>query len=137
MTVMSANAVAMLGMISTLLLAYGLDYWVQSAKQTASQTFDLIPLMWGAGLANLILAGAFLLLTWVTVIRTNGNKLWAAVFVVTGLLATFSVGLYFALSPGALPFDPLPILTSISHFSLAGAFIAALGLAGLILQRQN
>jgi hypothetical protein len=132
---MSANVVAILGMIITLLLAYGLDYWVQSAKQTASQTFDMVPLMWGAGLANLLLAGAFLLLAWFVALRAKRNRYRAAIFIMSGLLSTFSAGIYFALPAVVLPFDPVPFLVSTSHLSLAGAFIAVLGLASLVQQR--
>ena len=124
---MKSKIIAILGMVATLLIAYGLDYWVESSQHLAERTFNYAPLLWGAGLANLLLVSVFLLLAWLVQVRMDRSKLVASVFFVIGIMANFAIGIWASLPSLAWPFDPTPFLAPTSHLALAGAFILALG----------
>jgi uncharacterized membrane protein len=134
---MKVKLLATLGAVGALGLAYALDDWVVITRRTASRTFeraDMQRLLWGSGLTNLLLASALLLLAALVYGRPGRSRLLAVILIVIGLPAAFFGGLWSTL-PIVWPIDPAPVLGPVSHFNMAGAFIAALGLAALVAPR--
>jgi hypothetical protein len=78
---------ALIGMLITLAVAFGLDYLMRALNYRVAQTFStspLIPLMYP--LSNLILAACLLLLFWYVNFRAARSRFVSITFLVAGLL---------------------------------------------------
>ncbi len=137
---MKTKLLAVLVMLGALLVAYGLDDWVLVSGRVAATTFapaDYQRVIWGSGLASLLVAGLLVLLAWLVLRCVGRSKLLALVCIVTGLLATFPLGVWTSLPGVVWPIDLTPVMGHASRFADAGAFIAALGVAYLLLPKAR
>jgi hypothetical protein len=132
--------IALLVVLGTLVVAFGLDDWVMLTKRTAASSFEpgvRLWLIWGSGLANLPVAGLLILLTWLVLLRTDRGKWLALALIVCGLPPAFVLALWTSLPGVVWPVDPSPVLDHPPLFAVAGAFIAALGAACLLLPTEH
>jgi uncharacterized membrane protein YidH (DUF202 family) len=51
---------ALLNVVVTLALAYGLDRWIEASRRMTAETFQFMPVAWTMTAANVLLAGALL-----------------------------------------------------------------------------
>ncbi len=141
-----------IGTFGTMLIAYGLDRWILSARERGARMLTPTPYLLTSIAADLILAVFLLGLAWLILFRDNRSKV-VAFFV-------FVIGLGFTLFPVVLAdipdvfgflFTPefrflrVTLIYSApnSHLISASAFISMTGLLGLVpfkktwLQRIN
>ncbi len=135
-------------MILTLVLAWGLDMWVNLLRKQALVGFKFTPYVWGIAAANLIIAGLWVYLAWVLLIRMPGSRWVSAVYLIAGLLVTILVALQLTIPEswrGWLLFEEtrmfrLMVMGTIgftSRFTLSAAFICMLGAAGFLVPREG
>jgi len=128
-----SQIVSFSGLVITFVLAYGCDRWVESLRAEMTGTFNISSFLWQTGVANLLLAIALLLLTWYVIFWVNRSKLVSAVFLLVGLAVTFATAMEMSFASTLPPLGIVEFLTPNSHVVYVAAFIAALGLAGLVL----
>lgn len=135
------NAASWLAPPVTVLVAVGLDRWLDTLREEASATFNFAPAAWGALGANLVVAALLLLVAWLVTFRGGRTRGPATLCLILGfLLAVYPW--FFVLVPLDIPSLPaLPFLqdlrammaSSLSSRSLmASAFLVLAGLAGLV-----
>ncbi len=128
---------SLIGMAATLVIAYGVDWGLKSLAETAQRTFVYEPYLWLAGPANLVLAGALVALAWFVIFRAERSKVVSSIFVIVGLLVTFSFAIIIS-AKVLLPIGYLlAFLTPNSHLVYAGGFMAVIGIAGFILKTPH
>jgi hypothetical protein len=120
--------VSIFGLVGALILANGLDRGVNSLKETGVRTFVLTPYLWGAAIANLILACALLGLFWLIFVGHEAGRFAGLVFIIAGLTVTFYPSLARSIPSLHLPLTVGNLVGFDSRFSIAGAFIAAMGI---------
>ena len=129
------------GLIVLLLIARWLDTFAAYARQhmalLVNPPYDAI--LWIPALSSLLLATLLLLLSWFVLTRAPRNVWLAALYLLVGLFLAFSRALYFvpAISGWVPPAFYAPLVSPVSYASLAGSFIAIIGLFMLILPRRN
>lgn len=126
------NAISLIGLVIVFVLAYSFDRWTIALQQTATRPFTIVSFLWLSSIANLILAGALLLLAWFVNFRAVNSKLVSVTFVIIGVLVTFASALIFTTLYTLPPLGIAEFLTPNSRVVFVGALIAILGLAGLI-----
>jgi hypothetical protein len=120
--------VSLIGMLATLLAAYGLDRWLFLSMRLAMKTSNFVYLsVWTLG-AGLALLAVWLVLGWLTLARSRRSLLVSITFLLLGSLFYY----YFHLQ---IFFVWLPYLFSDvrTPLSYSGLFIAFLGLLHLFL----
>ncbi|MGA9397342.1 MAG: hypothetical protein WBV22_03690 [Anaerolineaceae bacterium] len=132
-----SQIVSFAGLGFTFVLAYGCDRWIESLRAELAEMFNISSFLWQTGVANLLLAVALLLLTWYVIYWGNRSKLVSAVFLLVGLAVTFATALEMSFASTLPPLGIMEFLMYNSHVVYVAAFIAALGLAGLILPRRE
>ena len=135
-------------MILVLVLACGLDLWVNMLKRQAFVSLNFVPYVWGIVIANLLMAGLWVYLAWVLLSRMQGGRWVSAVYLVVGLLLTILVATQLSIPEswrdwffyeGTRMFR-LMVMGEIgltSRFTLSAALIGVLGGAGLIMSRKG
>jgi hypothetical protein len=125
----------LLGMLLMLSLSYGLDRMIAGARNAATARLSVAGYQWLVLFANLAFAAGILGVAWLLLTNAGRNRWQAAVFLIVGLAITllptppfWTIGADFS---GAL----FPILQASPHslFGQAGAFLAVLGLAAILL----
>jgi len=124
------------GLVTTFIVAYACDRWVEFLQVQAYRSFVLAPYLWLAGMANLILAIALLLLTWHVIFWANKSRLVSSMFALVGLAFTFAAAFNMSL-PSPLPAGIVEFSTPGSHVLYVAAFVAVIGIAGFILPRRS
>jgi hypothetical protein len=131
---------AVLGMGFTLLVAYGLDRWVQSTRELAFASFSHTDYFINSIIADLLLAFFSLFLAWIVLFRGQKCYLVAGMYLIIG--AAITIFPYFlASTPGEFPFllDPefrvlrITLLYSSPNTRLLtiSTLISVIGLIGL------
>lgn len=124
------------GLIATFALAYGCDRWVEALRAEATQPSTIASFLWQAGIANILLAAALLLLAWFVNFRVNKSRLISSLFVIAGLVITFAVAIEMSFTSTLPPLGIVEFFTPNSHILYTGAFVAIIGIAGFILPEQ-
>jgi len=131
----SAKAIPLTGMVGVLVIAYGLDRWLEVQRKMAAQTLNSVPHYWLWIGANLLIAGSLLALSWLVIFRGDRSRPVASILLIVGLLLTlypvFAVTAYSAFS---VP-EPMRLLAYLLPNSLlahSGAFLAVIGLVSLV-----
>jgi hypothetical protein len=122
-----------LGLVSTLVVSYALDYGVNLIQEYGAENFILIPYLWGSGVANLILAFLLFGLTWLVYIKYPLRRIAALIFALIGLSVTFYPALTASLSAATLPKNVMELF----RFSIASAFIGSLGIVGSLIRKNT
>lgn len=122
-----------LGLVSTWMISYGLDYGVNRLQQNGVENFILIPYLWGNGVANLILAVLLLGLTWLVYIKYPLRRIAALIFAMIGLSVTFYPALAASLPAAMQPKNASELI----RFSIASAFIGSLSIVGLLFGKNH
>ncbi|CAG0926879.1 hypothetical protein TFLX_00244 [Thermoflexales bacterium] len=132
----STQLISLIGLISVLLLAFGLDRAILFLREENSRTFTLGDiLLWAYPLANWVLAICVLMLFWIVVVSGERSKFVAMVFLVVGLPMLFVPLIYF--TPAFAGLNLIDYLLPDKLLYHAGGFIAAIGLLRLILGRDK
>ena len=124
--------ISFVGLVSALILAYGLDHGVNLLKESSVRTFVLTPYLWGATIANLILACALLGLFWLISVRNQLSRFAGLVFIMVGLTVTVYPALARSIPSLHLPLMGGDVVGFDSRFHLSGALVAAMGIVGLV-----
>lgn len=124
--------ISLAGLVIVFFLAYGFDRLIMAFQQAASAAFALSTFLWLSGIANLVLAGALLLLAWYVNIRAARSRLVSVIFIVLGLLVTFTSALIFTFFATLPPLGIYEYLTPYSQVVVAAGLVAVIGIAGLI-----
>lgn len=130
------NLIALIALPVAIGATYGLDRWQNAIRESANETLDVLSILRTTPAVNLLYAVALLALFWLI---TRGPDRWVgAVYLVVGLVMLFYPLLRLStlanLTPSIknlLPFSP-DLFNPVRGVSLAGAFITASGLWGLI-----
>jgi hypothetical protein len=93
--------------------------------------------LWVAGVANLVVAGLLLALAWILHAQPQPRRRVAAVFLVVGLVLTFAAAARFSFSGTFFPLGIAEFLTPDSRIAIVAAFAGALGLAGVLPQKEG
>ena len=128
---------SLVGLVITFVIAFGCDLWIEALRAEMTQTFSISSFLWQAGIANLFLAIALLLLAWYVLFWVKKSKLVLAVFLLFGLVITFISSLEVSLTGILPPLGVVEYLTPNSHVLYAAAFTAILGLAGFVLPERT
>jgi hypothetical protein len=124
--------ISLAGLVVVFFLAYGFDRLIMALQQAASATFALSSFLWLGGVANLVLAGALLLIAWFVYFRAARNILVSVIFMVLGLLGTFTSALIFTFFSTLPPLGIAEYLTPYSRVVVTAGLVAVIGIAGLI-----
>jgi hypothetical protein len=135
--------VSVTGLIGVLGIAWLCDGLMQFLRNQSAVTFTLnYFVFWIFGLVALVLAAAWLLVTWVALIRLPGNFWVSLLYLVCGLFIVFYPALYY--SPAYLPLLCcwLPNIAAIQlgptmYLYSSGGWVAIIGLAGLVLRARK
>ena len=122
-----------LGLVSTLVVSYGIDYGVNFLQQYGAESFVLVPYLWGSGIANLILAFLLFGLTWLVLIKYPLRRISALIFALIGLSVTFYPALAVSIPAATLPKN----INGLFRFTIASAFIGSLGIVGLLFRKNT
>jgi len=131
------NIISLAGLVIMCFLAYGFDRWIAALQQTASSPFAIASFLWLSSIANLILAGALLLLAWFVNFRAVKSKWVSAAFSIIGLLVTFALALIFTAFSTLPSLGIIEFLMPNSRVIFVMAFIAVIGIAGLIPRKSR
>jgi hypothetical protein len=131
------TAISLMGLVAVLFIAYGFDRWIELLRQRGANTFTLTPFLWFAGMANILFAGALLLLVWFVTYRAKRSRLVFSIFAVVGLLITFATAIHFSASVRYFPSSILEYLTPNSRVVYVSALITVTGIAGFVLSRPR
>lgn len=127
-------------LISTVLLllaaAYSLGEITYFLRGIMQRTYNLTPLA-GIAVGNIIFSCALLLAISSIRKQISNSKMVASAYIIAGLIASFSMLIYY-LFPG-LPSSVslISILSPESHISMAGALMVALGLSAFLPTRKQ
>jgi len=121
-------------MLLILFLAYGADRLLEAAEARASETFIRTPIVWLNAVILIVFAIVMLGLAWFTIIRQKMNRSVSWIFLVVGCLIVFLNPIQFSIGISVLP-SWFSKLTTNSFLIQAGAFIAVMGFAGLLVRR--
>ena len=139
-----SRIISISGMLVVLVIAYGFDRAWDALGRYRASTFRVAETLWLNVLIELAFAAAIVFLTWLMLVRYQKDTLTGWVFVIVGLLV-----LWLATPYGYLlrAFMGPPRTSPLSRFSIslmgfgflfqAGAFLAALGAAGLFRRSQG
>jgi hypothetical protein len=132
---------SLLGLMVVFGLAYGLDFWVNTLRETGFRTFQIAPYIQGSILANVVISLAVMVLAWRVLFRERRSQLVAVIFLLVGLMVTLLPVILLNI-PQSSPIlsDPeFRILrvsflysSTISRLQLAGALVVSIGLLGLL-----
>jgi uncharacterized membrane protein len=126
---LSPHLIAVIALVLFLMLAYGFDLLVESLKQANSESSALsIPVLWVYALGELVIAAAFLWLSWY-LLHIPRHRYLPALFLVLGLLVILAPVFYYSPLHSTLG----AALTPSSMFFTAGALSAATGLLALVI----
>ncbi len=133
---------AVAGMLATLALTRWFDYLydVLRTAPTRNVFVGTDAILWLGAATDVIVAGLLLLLTWFVMVKNGGSRFVFVSFLLVGILLLFSFSLQASLS--LLPPSMWQLFTAVmptSPRSLlfhAGAFIAVIGLMGLVVRRR-
>jgi hypothetical protein len=120
------------GLVATFIVAYACDRWVESLRVVATQPFAIASYLWFAGVANLLIAIAILLLLWYVVIRADKSAVVSLVFVLVGLGLTFTPAIEMFVASTLPPLGIMEFLTPNSHVLYVAAFTTIIGVAGFV-----
>ncbi len=132
-------AVAVIGLIMVLGIAYGLDALMAFLVRRNSQTFTLsYVILWSRVFGSLVLAAALLFLFRFVLDRAPRAAWIAALYLIVGLFFALFPVLYYVPALGSwMPQSLIRVLFSLSSYTfLTGSFIAVTGLFMLILPRR-
>jgi hypothetical protein len=120
--------VSLIGMLVTLLAAYGLDRWLFRSMRLAMKTSNFVYLsVWTLG-SGLALLAVWVVLGWLTLARSRRSLLVSLIFLIIGSLiySYYYLQMFFVW----LPYLFTEVRTPLSY---SGLFIAFLGLLHLFL----
>ncbi len=124
------------GLVLTLGLAYGFDRFLAYARNAAAARVSVTAYLWTVSLANVLVAACALGLAWFALRRpAQIRRAWAALFVVIGVIViALPAPPFWSFGPNVPP-SLLYVVQASPHsfFGMAGAFLAVIGLAGLLL----
>jgi hypothetical protein len=129
--------ISLAGLVIVFFLAYGFDRLIMTLQQAASAAFALSSYLWLSSIANLILAGALLLLAWFVYFRAAKSKLISVIFMVLGLLVTFASALIYTFFSTLPPLGIAEFLTPYSRVVVVAGLIAVIGIAGLLPRKSR
>ena len=126
---------SLVGLIVTLIIAYGLDRWLAALKKSAEASFNFATLAWGYTATNLIMAGVLLTLSWFVVFRDR-SKFVSSIFLVVGLLFSVAFPNLIFLFPGKTIIPAASLLGRLIYYAGSNlhftyAFITIIGVVGL------
>jgi len=128
--------ISFVGLLATFALAYGCDRWVEALRTEANQSSTIASFLWQAGVANLLLAAALLLLVWFVNFRAIRSRLISLLYLLIGLAVTFAVAIEMSAVSTLPPLGVVEFFTPNSHILYTGAFVAIIGIAGFILPKH-
>jgi hypothetical protein len=132
-----SKTMSLTGLVCTFLAAYACDRWVESLRAEAFNTFNATgTFLWLAGVANILLAIALLLLAWHVLFRSDKSILISAVFMLVGLGVSFACAIEVSIASTLPPLGIVEFLTPNSHVLYVAAFAVVVGSAGLVLPRR-
>lgn len=132
---------ALYGLAGVLTLAYGLDRWTRSLRETGLVNFKIGPYLWGTTAANLLLAMLIMALAAYILSRPRRSRLVAWLYLLIGLilallpiaLATIPASFSFLWSPSWRTLRiSLMYSAPTSRLTYTSALIAAIGLMDLL-----
>ena len=121
-----SDVLPLIGLVVTLVIVYDFDRWMGTRE----------PIVWVAGLSNLLLSGLLLALWWLMNLENERSKLVAMIFLLVGLLLTFGPPLLPELRL-QLPFSLAFLIEHNTLTRYAGGFVAVMGLVGLFSVRRR
>lgn len=121
-------------MLLVLFLAYGADRLLEVVEVRASETFIRTPMVWLNAVILIVFATAMLGLAWFAIIKQEMSRPVSWIFLLVGCLIVFLNPIQFSFSISVLPIWFLKLTTN-SFFIQAGAFIAVIGLVGLLARK--
>jgi ABC-type transport system involved in cytochrome c biogenesis permease subunit len=124
------------GLAATFALAYGCDRWGEALRAKATQPSATASFLWQAGVANLLLAIALISLAWYANFRASRSKLISSIFLLIGIVVTFTVAIEVSVASTLPPLGIVEYLTPNSHVLYTAAFVAVIGIAGFVLPKQ-
>lgn len=130
------KAISIAGLLATIALAYGCDWWVDSLHEDANQLPTIAVFLWQAGIANLLLATALLLLAWFVIIRAGKSWLVTLLFILIGLGVTFASPLTILVASTLPRLDIAEALFPDTRIFYTANFIAIIGIASFVFPRK-
>jgi hypothetical protein len=127
--------VSPIGMIVVLLVAYGLERGLEELRMITARNFDATPFLWVSSIANLLLAGLLLTLSWLINFRSERSWFIALMFLIVGTVIAFSLAIA-DLTHIALFIPILRYVSPDSRLVYAAAFIAVVGAFNLIPRKE-
>jgi hypothetical protein len=137
---------SLLGLLVVFGLAYGLDFWVNTLRETGFRTFQMVPYIRGSILANIVISLALIALAWHALFRGQRNVIVAVIFLLAGTMVTL-LPIILLNVPQSAPIlsDPgFRVLrvsflysSTISRLQLSGALVMVIGLLGLVPMRTD
>ncbi len=133
------GGLSVIGLIVVLAIAGGLDALLTYLRHLGPTLALFSVVLWAQPLGSLLLAALLLLLFWFALTRAPRNVWIAALYLLVGLYLAFFLLLYQIPAIGSwLPPAFYGVLLSVnSYTSLAGSFIAVIGLFMLVLPRRK
>lgn len=142
-----SRLIAILGMIATLSLAWGLDRWLVTVRRLAQTDLNMSTFIWSLVAANILIAAAWVLLAWWALSRTPQDRIVGATYLLVGLILTVLVPIQMT-APESLQvftlFDATRYfrlayldLGITTRFALSAAFGACLGALTLLLSKPK
>lgn len=92
------KVISLAAMVGLLAMAYGRDRWLELQKRIATQTFNPMPGMWLSVVANLLIAGSLLGLSWLLIFKGDRSRLVTMIYLIVGLFLTL-YRTYYTFSP--------------------------------------
>lgn len=135
-----ARAISLTGMVGTLVIAYGLDRWLEVQKKMAARTLSFMPHYWLWVGANLLIAGSLLGLSWLVIFRGDRSKLVASILLIVGSLLALCPALTVTAYSAFSVSEPMRLFAYLLPDSLlahSGAFLAVIGLVSLMSGKQG
>ncbi len=141
------NTASWLMPVAVVLIAVGLDRWVEALRKEASASFNFASAAWAGLGANLVVTALLLLLAWLIAFRRGRTRGPAAICLLLGVLVAVYPW-FFMLAGEGVPqvfvWPPLRNLRAIlmgsglsSRSMLASHFLALSGLVGLIFTERR
>ncbi len=133
------GGLSVIGLIVVLAIAGGLDALLTYLRHLGPTLALFSVVLWAQPLGSLLLAALLLLLFWFALTRAPRSLWIAALYLLVGLYLAFFLLLYQIPAIGSwLPPAFYGVLLSVnSYTSLAGSFIAVIGLFMLVLPRRK
>jgi hypothetical protein len=132
------RVLSFVGLVATFAVAYGFERLVTHMREQVGVTASgalAKSTLWVESIAIVILAAMLLLLAWYVVSRANRDIWVGAVFIIVGLVLTFSVAVEVSLESFWLSDRVMRFAAYNSYGQYVAAFAAVIGIACLVAPR--